>query len=92
MNIPADASFVKELEYVHVVVVLFRNEDGQPELSIWAYKNADDAQKRFERLKEAHESNPEESPLIKTETFMAGIYENFEQSLFSEGRIKGKVN
>ena len=90
MPIPQDSSFVKELQYIHVVAVGFRNEQGKLELTVWAYHNREDAQKRFERLMKSHKNNPDVSPLITTESFMVGVYENFEQSLFTEGE-PGKV-
>lgn len=90
-QIPQNSSFVKELQFVHVVTVAFLNEHRKLELSVFVYHNQEDAQKRFNRLMELHNRNPENSPLVTTETFLAGVYENFEQSLFSEGEL-GKVN
>ena len=84
--------FVKDLQYVHIVVVLYRNEEGNVDHSVWVYKNIEDAQKRFEKLKAKHEANPHESPLIMTQSFMAGVYENFEQSVLAEGQLPGKAN
>lgn len=90
-RIPQDASFIQSLDFVHIVVTLFRNPMGKPELSVFAYKNQEDAQKRFDRLMAFHnsvEGQEQQSPLILTETFYAGIYETFEQSLFVEKDIR----
>jgi len=91
-EIPKDASFANDLQYVYVVVLLFRNEQNRPELTVWTYKDANDAQKRFERLMEIHNRNPTGSSLILTETFMSGVYDNFEQSLFTQTKLKGMAN
>jgi len=80
-------AFVNKLEYVHVVVMAFRNEENKLELGVWGYRNADDATQRFHRVMEMHrkyEARGDVSPLVTTETFLVGIYDNFEQSLFLE--------
>lgn len=91
-EIPKDSSFVKELDFVYVVVTVYRDESGKPELSVFVYKSQDDAQKRFERIMELHKKAGPHSSFIMTTSFMAGVYENFEQSLFAEGKIEeGRV-
>lgn len=87
INVPKDSSFVTELQFVYVVVILFRDEKGEMETGVFVYHKEEDAKKRFERLMDTekwYQMNGKDSPLIMTETFRAGIYENFEQSLFSE--------
>jgi hypothetical protein len=84
---------LKELDYVYVVSIIFRDENGRVDQSVFVYRHAEDAQLRFERLKEQHKLAGMNSPLISTATFMAGVYENFEQSLLAEGKIsEQKVN
>jgi len=77
----------KEVEYVHVVAVAFKNEDNKLELGVWGYRKAEDAQRRFERIMAQHEKYQainQESPLASTETFIVGIFDNFEESVMLE--------
>lgn len=85
-EIPKTSSFTK-LDYVHIVVMAFKNEDNRLELGVWGYRTAEDATQRFNRVMEMHnkhENSGHESPLVATETFIVGIYDDFEQSLFVE--------
>lgn len=84
--------FLKDLQYVHVVTALIRDEQRRPEFLVWAYNSAEDAQKRFERLIAMHKAYGERSPLIKTETFLTPIYEKFEQSVMDEAGSSGTTN
>lgn len=83
-----------KVEYLHIVVVAFSNEESKIELGVWGYRTSEDAQKRYERVMEMHhkyEANKRESPLLATETFIVGVYDDFEQSLFVEtapGEVK----
>lgn len=86
-EVPKDSSFVKELEYCHLIVVVFFNKRGELDLGVWGYRNPNDAARRFERIVAIDKDNVSKgfkSPLIHVERFMVGMYENFEQSLFGE--------
>ena len=78
---------MNEIEYLHVVVMAFMNEDRKVELGVWAYRDMEAAQQRFNRVMSMHKKYEEmgmKSPLVSTETFLIGVYDSFEQSLFVE--------
>ena len=78
---------INKLDYIHVVVMAYKNEENKVELGVWAYKDGEDANKRFHRVMEMHnkyKTAGQTSPLISTETFLVGVYDTFDQSLFLE--------
>jgi len=81
-EVPKDSNFIKELQWINIVVLAFRNQDNKLELSTWAYHKEEDARRRFEKVMEYHKLAGAESLLISTETHLVGIYESFEQSEF----------
>lgn len=84
-----------KLQFIHTVSAAFVSEKGKVEMTVWAYHTKEDADKRFARLKEMHdeyEKRGQRSPVLVCDQGMLGIYDNFEQSLLTEGRLPERVN
>jgi hypothetical protein len=82
-----------ELQFIYTVALAFMNDVRRVELTVWNYRNKEDADARYARLMEINERMGDRSPILSITNQMSGIYDEFSQSLFTEGEYPSdKVN